>query len=204
MMIHRHHVLPAPKQVTGQPPTGNQPKTVCHSCPSWKPTKHRSLIDWIPNRVWDDGADVRFGAQVGFTLLEVLLSVALITLITGSSVAVYQSFQVRNDLDIAATTMAQTERRAQVLAESSAGDTSWGVNVQSGTITLFKGASYATRDASFDELSAVPTSITPSGFLEVVFAKFTGLPTTTGTTTLTSSINETRAIAINAKGMVSY
>ena len=139
-----------------------------------------------------------------FTLIEVLLSVAAIAAIAGMSAPIYQSFQVRNDLDIAATTMAQSFRRAAVLAEASDGDTSWGVRVQSGSITLFKGASYAARDTTLDEIFAVPTSITPSGTSEIVFAKFTGLPTATGTTTLTSSTNEIRTITINAKGMVSY
>lgn len=139
-----------------------------------------------------------------FTLLEVLLSLAAIAAIAGISLPIYQSFQVRNDLDVAATTIAESCRRAAVLAEASDGDTSWGVRIQSGGIALFKGASYAARDATFDEFFAVPTSITPSGLSEIVFAKFTGMPMTTGTTTLTSSINETRTITVNAKGMVSY
>lgn len=139
-----------------------------------------------------------------FTLLEVMLSLAAIAVIAGISLPVYQSFQVRNDMDIAATTIAQSCRRAAVLAQASDGDTSWGVRIQSGSITLFKGANYAARDATFDEFFSMPTSITPSGLSEIVFAKFTGMPTATGTTTLTSSINENRTISINAKGMVSY
>lgn len=62
----------------------------------------------------------------------------------------------------------------------------------------------AARDATFDEFFSMPTSITPSGLSEIVFAKFTGMPTAIGATTLTSSINENRTISINAKGMVSY
>lgn len=142
--------------------------------------------------------------KAGFTLLEVLLSIAAITIITGISIPVYQSIQVRNDLDIAATTIAQNARRAQALAQASDGDTSWGVHVQSGDVTLFQGPSYAGRNTAFDEVSGVPTSITPSGISEVVFAKFSGLPTSTGTATLTSNTNETRNITINSKGMVNY
>lgn len=133
-----------------------------------------------------------------------LLSIALITVIAGMSVPIYQSFQVRNDLDIAAVTTAQTLRRAEALAQAVDGDISWGVNIQSGSVTLFKGTSYAARDTAFDEVFDVPTSITPSGLSEIVFTKFTGLPASTGTITLTSNINETRSITINAKGMVSY
>jgi prepilin-type N-terminal cleavage/methylation domain-containing protein len=140
----------------------------------------------------------------GFTLIEMLLSVAIVSIIAGISVPIYQSFQVRNDLDVATATIAQSLRRSQVLSQAVDGDTSWGVKIQSGNITVFKGTSYAARDTTFDEVFDVPTSLTPSGVSEIVFAKFTGLPTSTGTITLTSSANEVRNVVVNSKGMVSY
>ncbi len=142
--------------------------------------------------------------NAGFTLIEILLSVAAITIIAGISIPVYQSFQVRNDLDIATVEIAQSARRAQTLSQAVDGDTSWGIKIQSGSIVVFKGVSYAARDITFDEVFDVLTSITPSGVSEIVFAKFTGLPQTTGTITFTSNANETRTITINAKGVVSY
>lgn len=142
--------------------------------------------------------------QAGFTLLEVLFSVALIAAVFAASMFVYQVFQERNDLDIATTTVAQTLRRAQVISQAVDGDTSWGVSIQSGSITLFKGVSFAARDSAYDEIFDVQTNITPSGVSEIVFTKFTGLPQTTGTITFTSSANEIRNITINAKGTVSY
>ena len=142
--------------------------------------------------------------QKGFTLLEVLLSLAAIALISGISIPLYQSFQVRNDLDIAATTYAQSLRRAQILAQAMDGDIAWGVYMTSGSITLFRGISYVSRDSNFDEVFEIPASITPSGISEIIFTKFTGLPQTTGSVTLTSTINETRVITINARGTISY
>ncbi len=140
----------------------------------------------------------------GFTLLEVLLSVALVAGIVSVGIPVYRSLQIRSDLDIAATSIAQSMRRAQMLAEASDGDMSWGVDVQNGAITLFKGTSYAGRDSSYDEVFSVPASITSSGMTTYVFAKFTGLPNAVGAVTLTSNTNEVRIITINAKGTVSY
>lgn len=140
----------------------------------------------------------------GFTLIELLLSVAMISLILGISAPLFQSLQVRNDLDIAGVTFAQTARRAQMLARASDGDTSWGVYISSGSSTLFKGGSYSTRDLAYDEIFTFSTSITPSGLSEIVYTKFTGLPQSTGTVTLTSTANETRILTINAKGTVSY
>lgn len=140
----------------------------------------------------------------GFTLIEVILSLAAIATIAGMAVPVYQAFQVRNDLDIAAATLVQGLRRAQILSQAVDGDTSWGAIIQSGGITIFKGSAYATRDATFDEISAVPASIIPSGVSEIVFSKFTGVPQATGVIVLTSNANETRTITINAKGTVNY
>jgi prepilin-type N-terminal cleavage/methylation domain-containing protein len=140
----------------------------------------------------------------GFTLIEVLLSIAAITIIAGFSVPVYQSFQVRNDLDVAATTIALSARRAEMLAQGSDGDTSWGVHVAPDGIVLYKGSGFANRDVSVDETFEMPKSITASGTTEFIFAKFTGLPSSSSTLLLTSSNNETRTITINAKGMVNY
>ncbi len=140
----------------------------------------------------------------GFTLIEVLLSIAIISILAGIGIPVYQSLQVRNDLDVAAVTIAQNFRRAQILSQAMEGDTTWGISIQNQSITLFQGASYAGRNQNFDEVFDVPNSIALSGTQEVVFAKFSGEPYTTGTVTLTTNTNETRNITINTKGMVSY
>lgn len=142
--------------------------------------------------------------NAGFTLLEVLLSVAAMSIIAGFSAPLYNSFQVRNDLDVTAATIAQSFRRAQIESQASSGDITSGVHIQAGSVTVFRGASYAARDTALDEIFDVPPSITPSGVSDIIFAKFTGLPTTTGTTTLTSNTSEVRTININAKGMVTY
>lgn len=139
----------------------------------------------------------------GFTLLELLLSIALISVLAGFSLPVYRTLIKKNDLDIAANSIVASLRRAQILSQAVDGDITWGVKVQSGSIVVFKGASYATRDTAYDEIFDVPTSIGIGGTGEYVFAKMTGLPQSTGTTTLTSE-SDTRTVNINAKGMVGY
>jgi len=142
--------------------------------------------------------------QRGFTIIEMLLSIALITVIAGIGIPIYQSLQVRNDLDVAVDSFVQSARRAQVLSRASDGDTSWGVYVASSTITVFKGSTYASRDSDYDETFAILTELTPSGVTEIVYTKFTGAPQTTGMTTLTSGANEVRNININEKGVIEY
>lgn len=139
----------------------------------------------------------------GFTLLELLLPVAIISLLAGLSLPVYRTLMKKNDLDIAATTITSSLRRAQVLSQAVDDDKTWGVKVQSGSIVIFKGASYTARDPTFDETFDVPTTIGVGGTTEVVFAKFTGFPQTTGTVNL-STEGDTRSISINEKGTITY
>lgn len=142
--------------------------------------------------------------EAGFTLVELLLSVVIITLITGLSLPVYASFVRRNDLDITAQSLAFAIRRAETYARAVDYDNSWGIEVQSSVITLFQGSSFGSRNTAYDETISIPPSVTPSGLGEVQFAKMTAAPNTTGTITLTSSTNDTRTVTVNAKGVVTY
>lgn len=141
--------------------------------------------------------------QRGFTLVEMLLSVSIITLLVGMSVPVYATFVGRNDLEVTRQGIVESLRRAQTYARAVKGDGTWGVAVISGKAVVFKGASYAARDAAFDENIIINSTITTSGLSEVVFTKLSGAPSTTGTATLTQTTsNDSRTVSINAKGMV--
>ena len=140
----------------------------------------------------------------GFTLVEMLLVVGLLAIIAGFSLPVYQSFQNKNDLTVAAMTLVQVERRAQTLSQSGTNDASWGVKIQSGTVVLFKGISYIARDTTADEVNSISPAISIAGVNEIVFSKIFGMPGTTGTTTLTSINNDTTAVGITSKGTISY
>lgn len=140
----------------------------------------------------------------GFTLIEMLLSVALLGLLAGFFSPIYFSIQARNDLDVAANIIAQSLRRAQTLSRAMEGDSSWGVYVQSGKISIFSGVSFSGRDASFDEDFDISNGVTFSGVQEVVFDRNSGEPAMTGTMTLTGANNESRDLILNAKGIIDY
>jgi prepilin-type N-terminal cleavage/methylation domain-containing protein len=142
--------------------------------------------------------------QEGFTLVEMLLSVAILSLLVGLSLPVYETFVRRNDLDITTQNVVSAFRRAATNARAVSGDSVWGVAVQSSAVTLFKGSSYASRDTGYDEVVSIPGSIGTSGVTEITFAKLTGAPSATGTVTLASTTNDTRAVAVNAEGMVDF
>jgi type II secretory pathway pseudopilin PulG len=140
----------------------------------------------------------------GVTLLETILVIALVVGIAGMSAPLYQSFQVRNELDVTANTVVQSMRRAQALSQSGEQDSEWGVYMESGSVILFKGTSYLTRDTGFDELFSVKDALVFTGLQEVVFDRLTGVTDSVGTATLTSSTDEVREIVVNAKGNVSF
>jgi len=139
-----------------------------------------------------------------FTLIEVLLSIALIALLAGISLPLYYTLFSRNNLEVAKNQVAQSLGRASFLSGASVGDTTWGVKVLPGSIIIFKGASYAGRDVNYDEIYGISSSVIPSGLSEIIFYKMTGFPVSTGSMILTSTNGETRTITINSKGSVNY
>lgn len=142
--------------------------------------------------------------QQGFTLIEMLLSIAIIATLGGLSMPVYATFLARNDLHTNSEAIGAALRRAQVYARAGNEDSVWSIKVQPTAVILYKGATFSPRDTSYDETTSLPDTLVASGMTDVTFAKLTALPTTTGTVTLTANDGSTRAITINAKGTVSY
>jgi len=136
-------------------------------------------------------------------MVELLLTLVILGVVAGLSTPVYLSYVSRNDLIIATENITDMHRRAQSYARSGNGDTTWGVAVQASSATLFKGATYATRDTAYDETIALTTGTTVTGLTEVLYSKLYATPSTTGTLTLTKS-NESKVITVGAKGLVSY
>ena len=142
-------------------------------------------------------------ANKGFTLIEVVLSLAIVILIFGIATPFYQDYQIRNGLDTGINTIVENLRRAQVLSRAVDGDSNWGVSISGNQVTLFKGVSFATRDVTFDEVSDILSVISFLGLNEIVFSKLNGLPNTTGMINLSVSGN-TRTVSINEKGILTY
>lgn len=140
----------------------------------------------------------------GFTLVEILLAIALVAVLAGFSIPAYRYFQVQNELSIAADQIVGSLRRAQILSQAVDGDATWGVDIRTGQITMFQGSSYASRDSDYDEVFDVPSNISFSGINEIVYSKVFGEPDATGIITATSVLGDSIVITINEKGTLSY
>ncbi len=141
--------------------------------------------------------------QKGFTLPEMLLVVAIITVITAIGTPLYLSLSNSNQLDAATSLLAQDLYQAQSFSRNRAQDSAWGVAVNGQNIVLFSGNSYATRNSANDVIYNVPNGITLGGASQITYSKLYGLPTTTGSFTLTGA-GKTNTITVNNKGMVEY
>lgn len=101
----------------------------------------------------------------GFTLLEVLLAVATLSILGVLSMTVSQSYQSTNDLQLTSSGFAQMMRRAQVLAKTGISESAWWVQVKSDSIILFRGNDFDSRNTAYDEAYDVPRTIQIPGSL---------------------------------------
>jgi prepilin-type N-terminal cleavage/methylation domain-containing protein len=143
-------------------------------------------------------------AQRGFTLVEMMITIAVIGVLMALSFPVYIAYQNRNNLSLTTEQVVAMIRRAETFSRGVSGDSTWGVAFQSGAVTLYKGASYAARDSTYDEVVTIPANITRTGLSEVNFAKLTAVPSATGTITFITGENDGKTITLNAEGMVAY
>jgi type II secretory pathway pseudopilin PulG len=141
--------------------------------------------------------------QQGFTIIEMLLVVAVMMIITVVAAPLYANLNNSNQLDAASSILVQDLYQAQTFSRNRSRDTSWGVAVNGQVITLFSGTTYATRDTASDITYIVPSAIQLSGTNQIVYSKLYGLPTTTGSFGLTAN-GKTINVTVNNKGMVEY
>jgi len=139
----------------------------------------------------------------GFTLIELMLTVGVISILLMITVPVMQRYLARNDMDVLSSVIVQDLYRAQSLARAGENNGNWGVYVQSGSITLFQGAAYTTRNQAKDEVYTISPSTVITGKNEYVFTAFTGNIVSPGTTTITNNA-DIKTVAVSAKGVIDY
>ena len=145
-----------------------------------------------------------FQTRAGFTLIEVMLSIAIIGLLLALGTPMFLSYIKRNDLAVSTNILVHDLYRAQNQSRDITNSDQWGVYVQNGNITLFHGTNYATRITIDDQTYDLPPSIIVSGTAEYMYSKLTGLPQNTGSTTLTSNNGDSKTVTLNSKGMIEH
>ena len=149
--------------------------------------------------------------QQGFTLIEMVLTIGIIALLAAFSIPVYGNLFTRNDLDDAKMIVVQALRRAELSAQAEDGaninsttaNPLWGVDIQNGNVTVFRGQTYAGRVQSDDEVYPIGNTVTvTSSPVDIFFSPETGFSTSASTVsaTLTVSSGESRTISVSPNG----
>lgn len=126
----------------------------------------------------------------GFTPIELLVTIGILAILGAIALPLSHYFEEDVALNNASQQIAETLRLAQSKTLASENASSYGVffDASSNAYTLFKGASFSTRDTAADEVHILAKSIEfssvsfPAG--EVVFAKITGFPSSPGSVNL--------------------
>lgn len=138
---------------------------------------------------------------IAFTLIEVLLSITVLGILAGVSAPLVINFQKKNDINNVINILQTTVEKASWKSSSTTQDSNWGVDIRNSTITLFKGNTYSTRDATYDETYTITDNITLSGDSEIVFDKKTGYPDSSKSLTIENS-TDSYSITINEYGNI--
>lgn len=138
-----------------------------------------------------------------FTLLEVLVTISLGAMLMAIPFTINSTTIYRIQVETVQSQVADAFRKAESYAKNSRLNSAWGVYIQTRTITVFKGDSYATRDAAFDDTVTFDIKISMSPTVaEVVYAKVSGQTTTSTNVTITGGPNS-KTVTYTANGNVS-
>lgn len=138
----------------------------------------------------------------GFTMIELILVMSIGVLLLAVTMPIgfnfYRSILLQDITDEVSTLL----RHAGDEARLGKNDIPHGIYFGASTITHFQGTSYLGRVVGADEVTAVATDVALSGLpSEIVFAKHSGIPSATGTLTI-SLFSNVRALRLDTRGMV--
>jgi len=148
-------------------------------------------------------------SKKGFSLIEVLLAVIIISILIGLASTYYSNSQVRADISYQASNLVHYLRLAQSGALSGLNDSDQGIHFDETGYTLFEGSTYD-EDEPKNVRKDLPESMTLSdidlnGGDDVIFEKGSGETDNDGTVTLSAiAISRDIVITINSVGTINY
>ena len=137
----------------------------------------------------------------GFTLLEVVLVVAILTILFVLVTPITLHFYQQNQLDSEFNLLQSTLRQARNFSMVNRNESAFGLYIDASNFTVFQGATYASRTASEDLIYPRSQSITIVGPSELNFESLSGR-VASSTFTLTNTDSRVRTLFINSEGLV--
>ncbi len=135
----------------------------------------------------------------GFTMIELLLVTAIILIVGTMGTGWYGRFFVQNEVDNTTDKVYQSLKKAQYYSMISrkSNANSWGVSYTGNVLRVF-----LTGNAALNEDTTVNSSVSVAGLSSITFSRLRGLPSSTGTITI-SGQNNTRTITLTSEGGIS-
>lgn len=135
--------------------------------------------------------------STGFTLLEILIVVAIMAVLAAASAPFYSRFILQNATRNSSDQLAGMLREAEVYAMSGKDGSDWGVSYSNETLSLFR----VSDNAVFAKYAVNP-NVQVTGLSQILFSRPSGLPTTSGTFTVSGG-GSVATIILNSQGIVS-
>ncbi len=143
----------------------------------------------------------------GFTLLELIITIGILTIISVATLSGLMSFRAESALRKAVDNAENVLKDARSKTLSSINGYSYGVYFTASTTTLFRGLSYAPAATTTNEILYLPQEVEISNVTlsasSTAFRRLTGEATATGTVTfrLKRSPTKTKTITIYGSGL---
>jgi prepilin-type N-terminal cleavage/methylation domain-containing protein len=148
----------------------------------------------------------------GFTLIELIIVMAIIFVIAGAVAPIYGNLQSTTQLNETTSQAVQALRMARERSVSRYNNARHGVKFDlvssPNKFILYQGTSYASRDAEYDRettlsqsMSIVTTGLSPVGD-DINFSMGLGIPDKTGSVNINHSVEGFKVININDYGAV--
>jgi len=155
------------------------------------------------------------GKNAGFTILEVVIAIAILSVLSMVSIANFVLFQKTSELNNGVQEFIGIAKLAQSKSLASGLDNQYGVYLDTSTspnhYVLFRGQSYALREPAFDAVYSLPSkiefySINLGGGNEMVFDRLSGATEKTGSISfrVKTDTNQNKTIYISGSGTVSF
>jgi prepilin-type N-terminal cleavage/methylation domain-containing protein len=151
---------------------------------------------------------MRKNLRSGFSILEMLVVLTILSLVTIIIVNVFASFRKSQALDKDTETIVEVLRQARSQTISSINASQYGVRITSSKATLFTGATYSSSATTNQDFLLQPTdtivtiSLTGGGS-DVVFNRISGETGQYGTVVISSpTSSRTKTVTIYKTGLV--
>ena len=142
----------------------------------------------------------------GISILEVLISIAILSILGGLSISVFSRLSNSTSLDRDATITLSYINKARTKAINSVNSTPHGIKLETNKVSIFSGTSYLI--ANVEDFYSIPYTASISSInlsnasTELYFNELTGTPSATGTITLSgTNTDTTKVIIIYATGL---